>query len=785
MPRALLYFCFLWVGRKLKNKLLTFTTLLLLSLLLISNAHPNPTLILDDNSSEAGQLTVKTTYNSISLYWDLEIDDTSEKAHVFYKKSSDAEWLQGVSMDYETREFSELESHFNKYELQYRGSLVQLASNTQYDVLTYLESTNSFSISTVTTWSEKIKVAKTILIEPDGEKINITESGSSNSGYVVYDGQNKQFSLSSGKLNNIVINASYIVIRNFNLIGAEKHAIYIDGKNNQSIIIEKNNISQWGRLGNGKAIGENFNSAIANKYDHGYKQKKIIIQDNNIYNPNFSANSWRENPKNGYVDGKTYHPEGPQGITLSNTLGSNVIRRNNIFSTNGNYFNDGMGAQGDNDRPYGFPGPDSDIYENSISHAWDDAFEIEGGNANVRLWQNFTDLNYVSYAVSPAYFGPVYLFRNVAYRHQYSTQHSTMIGTTFKLKTTSRTAGMIHIYHNTQYLDQELNAGANNGLTGSGNEMQNVIALNNAIFVTDNTFIGESGTTLLENNAFLAGTVTNAYLEAYNLEASSRQIKTVSNTAISLTSKTTELAAKFKPKLGSIIMDSGLAIPNFSNGYHGKAPELGANERGSLASVYQHLISFFDFNNNIENSSPYFIPTYFSGTPTFITPSFNGTSYLKLSETDSLSADMPSDDETTEFTITGWFMTDKDSTDKGLIASVTSATSHIYLDINEDGSLRLATKPKGSYYRILKTNNIYNDGNWHHFAIVKGGRDITIWIDGVTDISTKDERAGTYNLKDLTMKNLELSVENIRIYKMGIGEAVIRELVASDRSAKK
>ena len=270
------------MGRKLKNKLLACTTLLLLSSLLISNAHPNPALILDDNSFEAGQLTVKTTYNSISLYWDLEIDNTSEKAHVFYKKSSDAEWLQGVSMDYETREFSELESHFSKYEFQYRGSLVQLVSNTQYDVLTYLESTNSFSISTVTTWSEKIKVAKTIFIEPDGEKINITESGSRDSGYVIYDGQNKQFPLNPGKLNNIVINASYIAIRNFNLIGAEKHAIYIDGKNNQNIIIEKNNISQWGRLGNGKAIGENFNSAIANRYDHGYKQKKIIIQDNNI-----------------------------------------------------------------------------------------------------------------------------------------------------------------------------------------------------------------------------------------------------------------------------------------------------------------------------------------------------------------------------------------------------------------------------------------------------------------------------------------------------------------------
>jgi len=94
-----------------------------------------------------------------------------------------------------------------------------------------------------------------------------------------------------------------------------------------------------------------------------------------------------------------------------------------------------MGSEGDNFRPYGFPGPDSDVYQNSISQSRDDAFEIEGGNANVRVWNNFTDKNYVSYGLSQIHIGPLYLFKNVAYRHNYSANHSDMVGTTFKLQT--------------------------------------------------------------------------------------------------------------------------------------------------------------------------------------------------------------------------------------------------------------------------------------------------------------------------------------------------------------
>lgn len=37
---------------------------------------------------------------------------------------------------------------------------------------------------------------------------------------------------------------------------------------------------------------------------------------------------------------------------------------------------------------YGFPGADTDIYGNYISHCAGDCLELEGGGMNVRIWNN-------------------------------------------------------------------------------------------------------------------------------------------------------------------------------------------------------------------------------------------------------------------------------------------------------------------------------------------------------------------------------------------------------------
>ena len=755
-------------------KFLIFTYLIYVLLACSSISSRSVTL---DESSEAGNLILKSTFNSVSVYWTTDlIGPVDSQANLYYKETSSNVWKTALPMKYESRLFENLHSNFAQYTKQYRGSVVQLKSNTEYDVLAHQVTNNTYSQSKIKTWEENFKVNKVISIDSNNEKVVINESGSEVGGYIVYDGQGQSFSINNNDLYNIEIDASYVIIRNFNLSGAQKHSVYISGKENTNIVIEKNNISQWGSKSDNKFVGINYNSAIANRYNNGYKQSHIVIQDNNIFNPNYSANSWTENPTTAQVDNNTYHPEGPQGITISNTLGSNVIRRNNIFSTNGNYFNDGMGSEGDNFRPYGFPGPDSDIYENSISQSRDDAFEVEGGNANVRIWNNFTDLNYVSYGLSPVHIGPVYVFKNIAYRHKYSNQHSEMVGTTFKLQTRSETAGNIYLYHNTQYTNESEQMGANNGLTGSGTEILNVEAINNAIFVSNKAFIGSNSTDRFENNIYNSGTISDIDLIESNIESNNEEIEGNNGILINTSTKTSSIFKRFKPKLGSALIDKGIVIPNFNDNYSDNAPELGANERDGLSSVYNYLITAINFENNTDNSSSNAFSTLYQGEENYFSPSINNSTFIEFSEEDIFTALINFDLPSKEFTISGWFKTTANSEDKGMLVGISGQNSYIYADILESGKLKLGTRPNDSFYQSITTSKSYNDGEWHHFSAVRGHEKIAIWVDGEIDVIKSDRRIGDFTFNNFKMKSLTISAEEIRVYTKDIGLDCIKEL---------
>ena len=70
----------------------------------------------------------------------------------------------------------------------------------------------------------------------------------------------------------------------------------------------------------------------------------------------------------------------------------------------------------------GFPNADSDIYGNSISHAWDDGIEAEGAQQNVRIWGNYIDQTAIGIATTVTHVGPVYIFRNVYNRSRMLSQ---------------------------------------------------------------------------------------------------------------------------------------------------------------------------------------------------------------------------------------------------------------------------------------------------------------------------------------------------------------------------
>ncbi len=96
------------------------------------------------------------------------------------------------------------------------------------------------------------------------------------------------------------------------------------------------------------------------------------------------------------------------------------------------------------------PGPradrcfEIDIYDNLVTHAGDDAIEVDGDAANVRVWGNFVEQSRVGVSLAPVRHGPAYVFNNTIF---------DLLRSSLKVSTiysdTTFAGGPIRIYHNT------------------------------------------------------------------------------------------------------------------------------------------------------------------------------------------------------------------------------------------------------------------------------------------------------------------------------------------------
>ena len=402
------------------------------------------------------------TYESVGLYWANPGANSATGCEVKFRKAGDAAWTQGLTMWFDARNS------------ECRGSLVSLTPGTNYEAQLNLPGLPATKGLTFSTWANQLPVAKTITVASGAATLNITEGGSA-SGYVVYQGApGATLDALNASLFNVSVNASYVIVRGLTLKGAQQDAIRIS-PNVKDVVIEDNDISGWGRTRDGK-WGTDMDAGVRAACTTETLER-VTIQRNKIHDPRYSANSWSDG-----------HPAGPQGITISYCGGNHVIRWNEIYSNNGNYFNDTMGGE-DNFSTTGFPNADSDIYGNKLSNSWDDGIEAEGGNKNVRIWGNYLDRTATGIATTVTSVGPVYIFRNVFSRNQFfqNKPHDQDDRQPF-FKSGSDASlgdGRRYIFHNTMLQPTEagslygLGGGAGIGGTGSAQLINNTISMNN------------------------------------------------------------------------------------------------------------------------------------------------------------------------------------------------------------------------------------------------------------------------------------------------------------------
>lgn len=499
------------------------------------------------------------TFECLGIYYQSE---NSDGCQIRYREMSTKDWRTGLDLVYDPRNS------------EYRGSLVGLKSDTEYEVeLTCGQKQAPIQCRTL---NEIFPVGQTTVIEDGAETVHITESGTPEAYHLVEPPQEAKSTIDIGNVYDyaLVVDADYVILRGLELKNAAIHGILIK-PGRHHIVIEDCHVTFWGRVGGPKTFGNTggMDSAIYAEEGAG----RLVIQRNLLEHPRGGANDW-----------ETGHPGGPQGISLINTIGGNVIRYNEILSTEDHGFNDGIGG-GSNYSFAGSPNRDTDMYGNIIRNVWDDAIESEGANMNVRIWGNYLHLTFQHIATACTSMGPLYIFRNIFGESRW-THQNTIGGSMIKTGENNEFGGgRRFIFHNTALQP----GGAFHAFSSHPNP--NCVTRNN-IFNCPGRLA--SSRPVDDPGDFDYGLFTGmdkgvakephgihgkpALIESYYLEfypASTTTTVQWGKVPFDRGGKE-QIITDPVVTLPNPIIDAGDVIPGFNDDYTGKAPDLGAFERG-------------------------------------------------------------------------------------------------------------------------------------------------------------------------------------------------------------
>jgi hypothetical protein len=498
------------------------------------------------------------TFECIGLYWSPG-KSSATTCNVSYREVGSSGWKKGFPL------------WFDSKNLEYRGSLVNLKPKTNYEISLSLQDGTASTTLSATTWNEEFPIAKTVYL-PSGvssQTYTASESGTQ-SGYVLYvaSPSSSTIDVSNKQPNCINVKASYVIIRGITCMGASNDAITL-GSGVHDVVIDQCDISGWGRIAK-DGFGIEMDAGV--KAASGTNVQRIIVQYNKIHHPRSNSNDWTESRDgSGLYTG--YHPGGPEAISFLTSTGNNVIRYNDVYSDESHCFNDAIGG-GWNNSTQGFPGPNSDVYGNSVKSSNDDALEIDGGGCNVRIWGNYLDTTFVGISTTACSVGPLYVFRNVmAWSRQ--SPNSDVKGVFAKTGDQSAGVGRQYWFHNTV-----LQPGGAMGISSSGSGSVTMVVSKNNIWNCKYSIDVKNTSTSNDFDYDLCSGRIKAY--------SGVESHAVIGTPIYLSNygSITNKSGIFQLDPKSPGYDAGIIIPNFNDGYTGAGPDMGAHEAGTSAMLF-------------------------------------------------------------------------------------------------------------------------------------------------------------------------------------------------------
>ena len=512
-------------------------------------------------TSKAKPLAVPT-FHCLGVYWSPERGDAEKKVSIKYRESGQDKWRDGLSMRYNPVENPECKA-------DYRGSIVNLNPGTLYEIALQLEGTEVRTVFSAATWREDLSITSVVRAESQDSTLNVVRSGTPQ-GYVLYDGTGCTIDTDNNEDVGIAVRASYVILRGFTIKNVREHGIRLFSGHH--IVIEDCDISRWGSEDE-KGWGKNYQAAI---FSNQKDLRSVVIQRCRLHHPSWHSNSWAEK------HGKSTHPAGPQTVVFWESEGNHVIRYNECWSDQDHYFNDGMGA-GYNSGYRGFPGADSDIYGNYIANCWDDGIEAEGGDQNVRIWNNYVEDVLIPIGNAAASIGPLYAWRNVSGRcfsppgSSWDMTHGPFLKMGYAGGEKWMT-GHMYIFNNTVF--QENDEGAS-GLGGSSRIIKHCISRNNILHVRRSDSHSISTGKGLDND-FNYDLLSARYPDGQEQHGLSGKPTYAPGAGFNFETK----LGNFQLTPGSSGHDQGVVIPNFCDVFTSSAPDIGAHEAGTAPMTF-------------------------------------------------------------------------------------------------------------------------------------------------------------------------------------------------------
>lgn len=484
------------------------------------------------------------TFNSIGLYVRYRGDmNTNGTCRVQFREQGATAWRRGMDLA-PCREDGE-----------HRGSLLMLKPDTTYEIELSAADPDGRENDGVypakpeelapplrlvkRTWREDVPIGEVRRL-PAGESrgpLTITAQGRPDA-WIMYappEGQPSTIAVAGTRADEAVRfdRAAYVVLQRVVVCGGVRQAIFVmDSHNIRIRRCEIRGYSEVGKRGkDGRFVDLEHDYPINMRAGVrvSIQSRQVVVEDNFIHSPLGTACSW-----------KFGHPTGPQGVIMGYACSPNhVVRNNEIVGSEAHWWNDGIESCG-NSFIDGGPYRDTDINGNVILCSQDDGTELDGGQINVRFWDNRVEYWRNGVSVCPNIKGPSYVFRNLFVN---GGDEDRACERAFKMAALHRDYGRNYLLNNTRVSEH--------GSCWRGGEYTRAPYPHGQIF-----------TATIRNNLHR---VRAAYKWDY---AAAKD-----NPALVAPG-----AGDYRLAARSSGIDAGVVVPNVTDGFAGRAPDLGAIE---------------------------------------------------------------------------------------------------------------------------------------------------------------------------------------------------------------